>query len=268
MKLGLVLAGGGGKGAYEVGAWRAFKEYGIEFDSIAGASIGALNGLFMAMDQLDYCHFMWNGLGDLMATQVASSLPRVDEQALYYIDQSFKNPASIKEHIDKKGFINSQPMEMVIKGALLKFTIKKNFYVSAVNADTIETEYFSLKDQDPDHVAKCILASASIPLIFDAVNIQDQHYYDGGILDNTPIKPLLEEGCDMIFVIFLKTRDMDCLKIHTSVPLVPIIPSEYLGNFQEGTMNFKKEDIHKRIELGYEDTKRILEGLKFLCSHK
>lgn len=266
MKLGLVLAGGGGKGAYEVGAWRAFKEFNIEFESIAGASIGALNGLFMAMDQLDYCHFMWKGLGDLMATQVASSLPKVDEQALYHIDQSFKNPASIKEHVNKKGFIDSAPMEKVIRESLTKFNIEKNFYVSAVNANSIETEYFSLKDQDSDYVTKCILASASIPLIFDAVNIENQHYYDGGILDNTPIKPLLEDGCDMIFVIFLKTRDMDCLKIHTSVPLVPIIPSEYLGNFQEGTMNFRKEDIQKRIELGYEDTKRVLEGLKFLFS--
>lgn len=41
---GLVLAGGGGKGAYQLGAWKALKEMDVRFDAIAGASIGSING--------------------------------------------------------------------------------------------------------------------------------------------------------------------------------------------------------------------------------
>ena len=52
-KYGLVLAGGGGKGAYQIGAWKAMREMGIEFESIAGVSIGGINGAFIAADDYD-----------------------------------------------------------------------------------------------------------------------------------------------------------------------------------------------------------------------
>ena len=43
-KTGLVFSGGGGKGAYQIGVWKALREYGIEADCVAGTSVGALNG--------------------------------------------------------------------------------------------------------------------------------------------------------------------------------------------------------------------------------
>lgn len=45
---GLILAGGGAKGAYQIGAWKAMRELDIEFEAIAGASIGAINGAMIA----------------------------------------------------------------------------------------------------------------------------------------------------------------------------------------------------------------------------
>ena len=45
---GLVLAGGGGKGAYQMGAWKALREMNITFDAIAGVSIGSINGALIA----------------------------------------------------------------------------------------------------------------------------------------------------------------------------------------------------------------------------
>lgn len=50
---GLILAGGGAKGAYQIGAWKAMRELDIEFEAIAGASIGAINGAMIAQGDFD-----------------------------------------------------------------------------------------------------------------------------------------------------------------------------------------------------------------------
>ena len=57
MKIGLVLAGGGGKGAYELGVWKALQKLGIcEYISVfSGASVGAFNALLFAMNDKIMC---------------------------------------------------------------------------------------------------------------------------------------------------------------------------------------------------------------------
>ncbi|MBQ1814997.1 MAG: patatin-like phospholipase family protein, partial [Ruminococcus sp.] len=57
---GLVLAGGGAKGAYQIGAWRALRELGIEFNAIAGTSIGAINGALMAQGSFETAMRFWS----------------------------------------------------------------------------------------------------------------------------------------------------------------------------------------------------------------
>ena len=65
---GLVLEGGGTKGAYQIGAYKALRDLGIEFQGVAGTSIGALNGAYIIQNDIeimediwltyDYTHFM------------------------------------------------------------------------------------------------------------------------------------------------------------------------------------------------------------------
>ena len=57
---GLILAGGGAKGAYQTGAWRALRELGISFEAIAGVSIGAINGALIAQGDYDRAVELWS----------------------------------------------------------------------------------------------------------------------------------------------------------------------------------------------------------------
>ena len=59
-KIGVVFAGGGGKGAYEVGVWRAMQEAGICPQVVAGTSIGALNGAALVQENLTMAHELWS----------------------------------------------------------------------------------------------------------------------------------------------------------------------------------------------------------------
>ena len=63
-KTGLVLGGGGAKGSYQMGAWKAFRELDLSFDLIVGTSIGALNGALMAAQDFDGADRLWNTIED------------------------------------------------------------------------------------------------------------------------------------------------------------------------------------------------------------
>ena len=56
---GLVLDGGGARGAYQIGAWKALHEAGVQIRGIAGTSVGALNGALICMGDVDEAEHIW-----------------------------------------------------------------------------------------------------------------------------------------------------------------------------------------------------------------
>ena len=58
----IALEGGGAKGAYEIGAWKALEEAGIKYNAVSGTSVGALNGALMAMRDLPRAEAAWNDM--------------------------------------------------------------------------------------------------------------------------------------------------------------------------------------------------------------
>ena len=59
---GIVLDGGGAKGAYQIGAWKALKEAGVKINAVAGTSVGALNGALICMDDVENAVRIWGEL--------------------------------------------------------------------------------------------------------------------------------------------------------------------------------------------------------------
>ena len=59
---GIVLEGGGAKGAYQVGAWKALREAGVKIKAVAGTSVGALNGALICMDDIDRAEKLWKNI--------------------------------------------------------------------------------------------------------------------------------------------------------------------------------------------------------------
>lgn len=265
MKTALVLAGGGAKGAYEVGAWQALEEFNITFDVLAGTSIGAINGFLMATKDVAFAKTLWQSLGQVFSSTVSERVSMIPDQAIGMIDQVFRMPETALQFVNVNGIVDSSFVEEQIKNILGDKRIDKDLYVGAVEAkEQPEVRYFNLKDKEADFVAKAIISSASIPIISSAVEIEGKHYFDGGLIQNVPITPLLNEDCDLIITSLLKDKDLDHLKVYTNKPILPLMPSRELGNFKTGTMNFSREAIEMKMELGYEDTYKTLQALKQL----
>ncbi len=84
---GLVFDGGGARGAYQIGAWRALSEAGVKISAVAGTSVGALNGALVCMGDLEKAGHIWKEMA-------FSRVMDVDDELM---EQFFDGEASIRE---------------------------------------------------------------------------------------------------------------------------------------------------------------------------
>ncbi len=161
-KTGIVLCGGGVRGLCQIGVLHALEENGISPEYISGASIGAIIGLFYAA-----------GISPLEILEISkkSTMIRVFTPTL-----------------GKKGLSNLN----YLKGLIDKHIPHKNFeelqkrlYVATTNLHQGKLDIFSQGD-----CVKPVLASASVPLIFEPQEINGEKHLDGGILNNVPAEPI------------------------------------------------------------------------------
>ena len=102
MKRGLVLEGGGAKGAYQVGCLRAFQEHDIKFDAIAGTSIGALNGALLSSGKVDEGTAYWSALSVRRAVKPRWRFIPVFPLILLYTASYYHN-----HHDTQAGFVGT-----------------------------------------------------------------------------------------------------------------------------------------------------------------
>jgi NTE family protein len=261
-KIGLALIGGGAKGAYQLGAWKAFNEFGITFDAYSGVSVGSLNAAMMACNLYDKSYNLW-----------------FDESLKEIINLDHKVFDRLKEKhlkVINEGLVDSNNLKKVIEENIDYECLKsKNVYVSATVVGDEKTpeiallkrfvdyyvfnkseylEVLNLKEVDKEHAVHHLLASCSMALVYRPVVYKGKKYYDGGYLDNTVYQPLLDEGCDEVIVVDLYRINVKRIFGHPK-NVHYIYPSRGLGSM----LNFSIEQNKKRFELGYQDTIKFLE---------
>lgn len=268
-KIGLVFSGGGGKGAYEFGVWKAIRELQLEqmITGISGTSIGGLNGVLFAMRDYETCEKVWN----------YACVERKSEQLSS--DAKLKLLSALKNKIDKneiineaqsaidnwlhQGFLSTRKLTSLIKQEVDFNKLKDSdcdAYITCHDYIKNEAIYFHIKNEEnPKKLAKILRATASIPIIFAPVLIDKHIYGDGGMSDNTPIKPLYENGFKKIIVIRLsKKEETDDQKMFPNAKIYTLYPKVDMGNFIDGSLNFYSEVIKDRINRGYEEGKAFL----------
>ncbi|MFD1614098.1 patatin-like phospholipase family protein [Gelatiniphilus marinus] len=250
MSLGLVLSGGGIRGAAHIGAIKALEEHNIYPTHIAGTSAGAIVGALYA-----YGHN-----GDVILNFF---------KAINVLD--------IKKYaLNKPGFIDAEKFysdfKTYLKNDDFKF-LKKELYITATNILNGQLEVFSKGE-----LIKPILASAAIPGIFPPVKIKDSYYVDGGTLNNFPVE-LLKPKCKKIIGVYVNGFETITIKdlkhshnvVERAFKLksvkedqekfsdcdLVISPNE-LGKY--GT--FDKKYLDQVFKLGYDATKKELQNNK------
>lgn len=243
---GIVLCGGGAKGAYQIGVWKALKEYGIfeQISGISGVSIGAINEILMAGADYETAERVWKEINFLTVFDTEPEL-------IDMVEGTFSRNEMIdimRENIDYDKVANSS----------------YSLYVNITRTGTnMEDQgripvYDSLNHKTASQMEKIILASSALPIVYEAVLIDGYYYRDGGLTDNMPIKPLYEQGYRKIIVVGLSHTAAINTDLYPDCEIVLIRPSKSLGNTFSGTLSFNKRDIEMRMELGYRDARRVL----------
>jgi NTE family protein len=173
-KTGLVLSGGGARGFAHVGVIQALNEAGIFPEVISGTSAGALVGVLYA-----------DGYSPKEIMKIMNANSR-----LHYI----------RPTVPREGLLQISGIIRILKDSLRAKTfeeLKIPLFVTATNLNYGRIEYFSSGE-----LIQPVIASASIPVLFKPVIINNSHYVDGGVLDNLPIKPV-EKDCGFIIGSFV-----------------------------------------------------------------
>ena len=270
IKIGLVLAGGGAKGAYEVGVYKALRELELvdNIKIISGTSIGAINALFFAMDNPKVIGDSWRNLS---YSRFILNQQNTRERKLDLILEKIKSintESGIFEQINLNdiGLLSQSGIKDFIEEYIDMEIIKnsdKELYACAYNVDKERPEYFKLNDCTEEEIKDRVLASSAIPHMFKPMLIDGMRYSDGGIhsplysknnIDNVPIAPLRNYECDLIIVVYLSNKDKVNKKGFEDAKVIEIYPSSSLEVISGmGSLNLRKNTIEGNIELGYRD---------------
>lgn len=269
-KLGIALAGGGGKGAYQIGVWNALRETGLEthIAAIAGTSVGGLNGAMMAQGRYELAEKMWLKVErhNLMTPE---GIARLAESLAQKLPPGRLLSRTLHSAANKGLFKREGLQNMIADGVDTALLASSAIPLTVTwhHGNDNRVVYRTLRN--PAIVADGLLATAALPHIFDEVRIEDELYSDGGFywgvpdrkLDNIPVKALEDPGCDTVIVICLSQDDLTVdPRQFPGMRIIPIVPRRALGNVL-ATIDFSNDGAARRMEQGYADAKEILRHL-------
>ena len=258
----IALEGGGAKGAYEVGVWKALDEAGIKYNAVAGTSVGALNGAMMAMRDLDGAIEAWKNihLTDIVDVNADSA----DNMLRLFAGEANLNDVhellpQVVDIVKNRG-LNVAPLRRWVTGLADTAAIKNSdvsLFVTTVGLSDKKGLTVKVNDLPEDEMCDMLLASAYHPS-FRLEKLGGKYYADGGFFDSLPIHPLVEHGFKDIIAVCLPGNGIHRLFIPPKdVNITYIDTEDDLG----GVLSFDGANSRRNMEIGYFDAKRVLYGL-------
>ena len=254
-KRAVVLSGGGTKGAYEIGVWRALNELSIDYNIVTGTSIGSVNGALMAMGDYDKADEIWRKMTmtDFMDPPQKKTLPQE-------IAETFFMTKRARHKKLLKGAVNNSPFLDFIEKNIDEEQIRKSdidYGLVTVRAKDRKAYFLPKKDIPKGLIKDYIIASSSVYPVFPMHKIENEYYIDGMYKDNLPIELALTMGAEDLIVVDLHLKPQHP-EYAGRANVLYLTPSDELG----GILEFDHKRIEKNIELGYQDTMRKISIVK------
>jgi NTE family protein len=184
-KIGIALSGGGARGIAHLGILKALEEFGIKPCIISGTSAGAIAGAFYA--------------GGYSLTEIKQIVEKGD----------FFNLSSLL--IKKQGLFNMSGFEKMYQTYFPNNSfddLQIPLYVAATDILKGETVYFS-----SGNLSQALMASSCIPVVFQPLQFDNTYFVDGGVLNNFPVEPLMNNS-DIIIGSHVNSIKTEVTEIH------------------------------------------------------
>lgn len=296
--IGLVLSGGGAKGAYQAGVWKAIVESGISdrIRVISGTSVGAINAVAIAtIRDPERIRELWhNEVGNIVTPNFAALS---FDKMLFAMCQ-----LALGRQFPFGGILDRKALESILRRCVPRDwpTDAPDVYATALelteqtfegfNYHTSRLTRFWLNAERNSEIRLCkILASCAIPWCFDAVEIGDRRFIDGGWNsiggDNLPVRPILRRHPDIktMIAVCCNSADMEpgvvsipknskteVMEIRPKTPLkglfadtIEALGAENVGNnilSWSGLLAFHPDFADSMFDRGYQDGCETLMG--------
>lgn len=229
---GLVLSGGGAKGAFEIGVWRWLERTGLirRITGISGTSVGALNSVLFSCSTLAESEEIWRSIRQDDLTHLnKDALKRGAEIFLQTMAATTMGPIGasmlVKDLLSLSGgaVFTQDKLSEIVDRVLEKKVPSKRIVFSCLARQSIQiqteppvdivlgnfhnADYYCLNFRNRKEINRIVLASAALPIIYDSVKINHFQYRDGGCRDNTPYMPLVKSGFKKLIVVHLHERE-------------------------------------------------------------
>lgn len=250
----VVLSGGGSKGSYQIGVWKALQKLHIKYDIVTGTSVGALNGALMVQNNYKKALKLWRkiNLKVLFGEDATTSKKTLDIYKMY------------GKNFIKNGGMNIKDLEELVEKTLNKqkfYSSKINYGLITYNLSKRKAKELTKKEIKEKQLVDYLIASATCFPAFKQKEIEGLKYIDGGYYDNLPINLAIQMGADEIIAVDLRAPGIK-KTAKKKVKITTIKPKNKLTNF----LNFYEEGSKRNMKFGYNDTMKAfkkLEGKKY-----
>ena len=244
----LVLAGGGARGSYQVGVWRALMELDWHPQIITGTSVGSLNGAMFVLDQYETARDMWLAI----RSKDVMELPEEDAD-LSVLHQFLRS-------VVKAGGMDVTPLEEIVERVLDEDALRASpirFGLVTVEKRGLKPRELPLEEIPKGKVKDYLLASAACFPALRAKQIDGVQFLDGGYRDNMPTGLAQKMGAEELVCVDLEGVGIT-LPNRTGLPTTMVRSYWELGDI----LHFDPDTARRNIELGYYDTLRAFGRLR------
>ena len=244
----LVLAGGGARGSYQVGVWRALTELGWNPQIITGTSVGSLNGAMFALDLYETARDMWTSI----RSQDVMELPE-ETRNLTELHQFLRD-------VVRAGGMDVTPLEEIVERVLDEDALRASpirFGLVTVEKRGLKPRELPLEEIPKGKVKDYLLASAACFPALRAKQIDGVQFLDGGYRDNMPTALAQKMGAEELVCVDLEGVGIT-LPNRTGLPTTMVRSYWELGDI----LRFDPDMARRNIELGYYDTLRAFGRLR------
>ena len=244
----LVLAGGGARGSYQVGVWRALTELGWNPQIITGTSVGSLNGAMFALDLYETARDMWTSI----RSQDVMELPE-ETRNLTELHQFLRD-------VVRAGGMDVTPLEEIVERVLDEDALRASpirFGLVTVEKRGLKPRELPLEEIPKGKVKDYLLASAACFPALRAKQIDGVQFLDGGYRDNMPTGLAQKMGAEELVCVDLEGVGIT-LPNRTGLPTTMVRSYWELGDI----LHFDPDTARRNIELGDYDTLRAVGRLR------
>jgi len=253
-RIGLALGGGGTRGAFEIGAWKAFRELDVQFAAITGTSIGAINGALMLSCGYDRAVELWHNLQYEQCLSF-STPPNLKSSDLL----TLKNSDVLAREILAQGGLDTGPLRELLLNYIDEKVVRSNpvrFGLMTVQINEFRPEPLWIEEIPTGHLIDFIMASAHLPGL-QPVEISGKRYLDGGFAENVPVSMLRRQGFRHVVAIDLEPRVSVRCPWEDNTQLTLIHDRQDLGSL----LDLDQDLIRRNQRLGYLDTLKAFDQL-------